>query len=296
LIVAAIPAFNEEKSIARTILLAKRHVDLVIVCDDGSTDLTGEISTSLGAKVVRHQRNMGYGAAVSTLFEEANQIKADIMVTLDGDGQHDPSVIPELVRPISTGEADMVIGSRFLQDMGPGMPGVRRVGVMTINKVSGSLAYSGITDSQSGYRAYGKKAIQSIAPSEMGMGASTEILSKAAEAGLKILEVPVMITYDEESSTHNPVYHGVDVILSTVKHLSIRHPLLFYGAPGFTALVIAAGFWWWTFSLFAETHKVVTNVALVAVASTVVGLILMAVAVILWVLISVVRGSRERIV
>jgi len=289
LIVVAIPAFNEEKSIAKVILLAKRQVDLVIVCDDGSMDMTGEISRSLGAKVVRHERNMGYGAALSTLFAEARAMNADAMVTLDSDGQHDPRSISELIRPIVAGEADIVIGSRFLTAGKPGMPGYRRVGVTTINKVSSKMAFAGVTDSQSGYRAYNRKAIESVSPSEMGMGASTEILSRADEAGLRILEVPIEVSYHEESSTHNPAYHGLDVLLSTFKTWSIRHPLVVYGSPGAASLLVAVGFWWWTLSLFAETHRVVTNVALIAVASTIVGLILMAIAVILWVMISVVR-------
>jgi len=289
LIVAAIPAFNSEKPIAKVILLAKRSVDMVIVCDDGSTDMTGEISRTLGAKVLRHERNMGYGAALSTLFAEAREMNADVMVTLDSDGQHDPRSISELVRPIVAGEADIVIGSRFLTAGKPGMPGYRRVGVTTINKVSGKMAFAGVTDSQSGYRAYNRKAIESVTPSEMGMGASTEILSRASEAGLKILEVPIEVSYDEGSSTHNPVYHGFDVVLSTFKTWSMRHPLVVYGLPGAASLLVAAGFWWWTLSMFEGTHRVVTNIALIAVASTVVGLILMAIAVILWVMISVVR-------
>src|SRR5208337_801 len=119
--------------------------------------------------------------------------------------------------------------------------------------------------------------------------ASTEILSRANEAGLKILEVPIEVSYDGDSSTHNPVVHGLDVLLATFKTWSIKHPLVVYGVPGMASLLVAVGFWWWTLSLFVDTHRVVTNVALIAVASTIVGLMLMAIAVILWVMISVVR-------
>ncbi|RDD53142.1 MAG: glycosyltransferase family 2 protein, partial [Candidatus Korarchaeota archaeon NZ13-K] len=91
---ALIPAYNEEAKIAPVILKARRHVDLVIVCDDGSTDLTGEVARSLGAYVIRHERNMGYGAALLTLFKKALEMNVSIAVTLDADGQHDPDLIP----------------------------------------------------------------------------------------------------------------------------------------------------------------------------------------------------------
>jgi glycosyltransferase involved in cell wall biosynthesis len=292
LIVAAIPAFNEEKNIAKVILLAKRYVDKVIVCDDGSTDMTAAISESLGARVARHERNLGYGAALSTLFGEARRENADIAVTLDADGQHDPSDIAKLVAPLSSNEADIVIGSRFLRPGSASMPKYRRVGLAAVNRVSNTMGYAGLTDSQSGYRAYNRKALEAIVPSEMGMGASTEILVRANEAGLRIAEIPIEVTYDKESSTHNPVYHGIDVLLSTFKYWSIKHPLLVYGAPGAGLFILSLGFWWWMLSIFDRTHRVVTNIALIAVASTIVGLVLLAVAVMLWILISVVRERR----
>ncbi|MEM2687352.1 MAG: glycosyltransferase family 2 protein, partial [Thermoproteota archaeon] len=107
-IVACIPAFNEERTIASVVIRAMRHVDKVIVCDDGSTDLTGEIAEKLGAEVMRHERNQGYGAALSTLFEKAREINADILVMIDADGQHNPDDIPKLLTPIINGEADIV--------------------------------------------------------------------------------------------------------------------------------------------------------------------------------------------
>ena len=118
---------------------------------------------------------------------------------------------------------------------------------------------------------------------------STEILLKAGENGLRIAEVPISISYGEESSTHNPVVHGFDVVLSTVKHMSMRRPLLFYGVPGFISLVTALFFWVWTFQIYAATKRVITNITLIALGTTMVGLMLMTTAMILWVIISVVR-------
>ncbi len=289
LTVVAIPAYNAEKTIAKVIVMSRGYADRIIVCDDGSTDFTGKIARSLGAEVIAHSRNMGYGAALSSLFAKSRETGADIMVTMDADGQHDPRLIPKLLAPLLEGEADIVIGSRFLNFSSDEMPQYRRGGVKAITKLADKIAYAGLSDAQSGFRAYNKKSLALLRPTEMGMGASTELLSKAKDADLKIAEVPTQVSYDEGSSSSNPIYHALDVVLSMVKHLSIRHPLMFYGFPGLVSSLIAIGFWWWTLSIFVETRRIVTNIALIAVASTVVGLVLLAVAIILWVMVSVVR-------
>lgn len=292
-IIAAVPALNAEKTIAKIVIKSMRHVDRVIVCDDGSRDMTGEIAERLGAEVIRHEWNMGYGAALASLFRRAREIGPDAMVTLDADMQHNPENIPRLVKPILDGEADIVIGSRFLGEGDKEMPKGRMFGIKAITKLANAASYKELTDAQSGFRAYSRKAIELITPTEQGMGTSTEILLKAKEKGLKIMEVPIKINYDvEKPSTHNPLYHGLDVVLSTVKHMSMRHPLLFYGVPGLIALLTAIAFWVWTFQIFAATRQVVTNIALVAIGATIVGLMLLTTAVILWVLVSVLREAK----
>jgi len=292
-IIACIPAFKEEDSIAKVVVKALRYVDKVIVCDDGSPDMTAEIAERLGAEVIRHERNLGYGAALCSLFKRARELDPDVMVTLDADLQHDPDEIPKVLSPILRSEADVVIGSRFLADEGRTMPRHRRVGIKVITELAKAVSYGEISDAQSGFRAYSRRAVRLITPTEYGMGVSTEILLKARENGLRIKEVPVEVDYRvRRPSTHNPLYHGLDVILSTVKHMSIRHPLIFYGIPGAAALLIATFFWVWTFQIFATTHQVVTNIALVAIGATLVGLILLTTAVILWVLISVIREAK----
>ena len=112
-VVAAIPAYNEEKTIARVVLQAQRHVDSVLVCDDGSEDLTTEIAERLGATVMRHERNLGKGAALKSLFEMALEVNADVVVTLDADGKHNPSEIPLFISQVLDGDADIVLGSRY---------------------------------------------------------------------------------------------------------------------------------------------------------------------------------------
>ena len=292
IVVACIPAYNEERSIARVVVEAQRYVDKVIVCDDGSTDLTGDIARRLGAEVIRHERNMGYGAALSTLFNAARKADASAMVILDADLQHNPSDIPKLLAPVLSGEADIVIGSRFMSGLS-GVPRYRALGIKVITRLVRGVSYDGLSDAQSGFRAYSRRAIHLITSSEQGMDASTEILLKAKAYGLKVVELPIKVSYGvEKPSTHNPILHGLDVVLSTVKHLSIRRPLLFYGAPGVAALLVALFFWVWTLQIFASTRQVVTNIALIALGATIVGLMLLTTGVILWVLISVVREVK----
>ena len=292
-ILACIPALNKERTIAKVVVKASKYVSKVIVVDDGSTDMTGEIAEKLGAEVIRHERNMGYGAALASLFKRAREIDPDAMVTLDADCQHNPDDIPKLVNPILDGEADIVIGSRFLGEENNEMPKDRRMGIKAITKLTNAGSYREITDAQSGFRAYNRKAIRSIMPTEQGMGASAEILIKAKDAGLRIKEVPVKINYNvEEPSTHNPIYHGVDVVLSIVKHYSIRHPLLFYGVPGFLALMLAIFFWVWVLQTFAATRQVITNIVLIAIGATIVGLMFLTTAIILWVIVSVIRELK----
>jgi glycosyltransferase involved in cell wall biosynthesis len=290
-VVACIPAFNEESTLGGVVIRAMKHVDRVVVCDDGSEDLTSEIAGKLGATVVRHKRNLGYGAALRSLFREALKLRADVVVTLDGDGQHDPEEIPRLLERILAGDADLVIGSRFLKGGGSGTPGWRKNGIKLI---SGLVSNSGqqITDAQSGFRAYNRQSLVSLVLTEDGMGVSTEILVKAVENELRIAEVPVKISYSKDSSTHNPVVHGLDVILSTIKHLSIRRPLLFYGLPGFFSFLVSSIFWVLTIKIFTIKGTIYTNVAIIALSTSVIGLILMTTAVILWTIISVIKEKK----
>lgn len=294
-VVACIPAYNVERTIASVIVKAQKYVDKVIVCDDGSTDMTADIAEKLGAEVSRHERNLGYGAALTTLFEKAREIRADVMITLDGDGQHNPCDIPKFLDPMAKGEAEMVVGSRFLSESTGVIPSYRKAGIKAITKFTGRIAYGKLTDAQSGFRAYDRRAIELINPSEMGMGASTEILIKAHESGLRVKEVPINVIYDEESSTHNPIRHGIDVVLSTIKFMSIRRPLMFYGIPGLLSISVASFFWLWTLQIYAAANRVETNIALIAIGASLVGLMLLTTAVMLWVLISTIKeATNER--
>lgn len=256
--VACIPAFNEERTIGKVVIGTMPHVDQVIVCDDGSADMTAAIAEKLGAKVIRHDQNMGKGEAFRSLFSACRDMGADVMVTIDGDDQHDPADIPKLVDALAKGYADIVIGSRF-HDNNKGIPSYRKVG----NRLLNSVTVSGVSDTQSGFRAYNKKAIEVLRPAESGMGVDSEILMDASKEGLRVAEVPVSVRYGMgKTSTHNPVYHTIDVLTSAIKLTSIRHPMTFYGIPGLAIAAVGFYFVIHAYLLFLSSN-VLTDLVLI---------------------------------
>ena len=234
---ACIPAFNAEKSIGHIVKECLLYVDDVIVCDDGSMDNTASEAEKNGAEVVRHEKNYGYGAALITLFDKAREKNPDVMVTLDADGQHIPEFIPQLIAPLSFHGTDVVIGSRFLKKNSD-TPRFRKTGIKIITSATNIDGKLKLTDAQSGFRAYSKKAIQVIHPTEYGMAASTEILSKVVNKGLKIVEVPIVISYDGTESKTKALPHGITVLMNVLKYMSIKHPIPSYGLPGVALLII----------------------------------------------------------
>lgn len=292
-IVIGIPAYNEEKSIASIILRLKKITDKIIVCNDGSTDLTGDIASKLGAIVVNHEKNLGYGSAIRSLFQKAKELDAEILVTFDADGQHRTADINAVIEPILKEHADIVIGSRFL-DKDDAVPEYRKFGIKVITKVTNVSINQKLTDSQSGFRAYSKKVLNEINPSDYGMGVSTEILIKASSKGFKIVEVPIKVLYEENTSTHNPVSHGTSVLFSTMKFTSIEHPLQFYGIPGIVLSGIGLFFIVWVIQYFADFGNFPPVLALIAIGTTVLGAVFLVTAIILYSLVNVVReGSRK---
>jgi len=274
LIVATIPAYNEEKTIAGVILLTQKYVDKVIVCDDGSTDMTAKIAEKMGADVLRHERNAGYGAAIKSLLGKARELGADIMITLDGDGQHDPIDIPRLVKPVLEGSADIVVGSRFLKSVKgkKDVPLYRHVGIKAITKMTNAASNSRISDAQSGFRAYSRRALEKLRLHENGMGVSVEILMKAREQNLKVVEVPVACNYQGlQTSTHGPLTHGAGVIMSIVRLVVEEKPLIFLGLPGAVSLLVGVFFGIWMLQLYAIERRIVTNIALASMAFVLIG-------------------------
>ena len=189
-IIAAMPAYNEEKYIGSLVLQARQYADEVVVVDDGSTDRTSKVAALAGATVVRHEKNKGYGSAIQSILAEAKKQNADILVIFAADSQHNAEEMPSLVKAISQG-SDVVIGSRKLQRnvIAP----YRRLGQRVLARMTAIASRKKLSDTESGFRAYSKRAINSLELKEKGMAVSSEIVSEAAAKGLKVTEVPTVI-------------------------------------------------------------------------------------------------------
>jgi len=288
-IVIGIPAYNEEKNIAKTITKLKKVTEHIIVCNDGSSDLTGDIAQQFGTIVINHNKNLGYGAAIRSIFLKAKEMGSDVLVTFDADGQHRAEDIENVIMPIIRDEADIVIGSRFLDDSHKHIPEYRKIGIKAITKVANVSINEKLTDSQSGFRAYNKRTLLEIIPSDNGMGASTEILIKASKNNFRIHEVPIAILYDNNTPTHNPISHGTSVLLSTLKFTSIEHPLKFYGIPGMILFGIGLFFVLWTLQYYSEYETFHITLAAISIGTTIFGLVFLTTAVLLYSLITVIR-------
>ena len=236
-IVAVIPAYNEETTIGSVVLSTRQHVLRALVVDDGCTDRTAEMAQLAGAQVVSHLENLGKGAALKTGFRAARD--ADIIVTLDSDGQHRPSEIPKLLEPILSGEADVVNGSRYLNGDQTETPGYRRVGQNVLDIATNLGGKMEITDSQSGFRAFHKNSFPAFKFRSMDYSIESEMLIDASQAGLRIQEVDISVRYGEDHKhKNNPVSHGLAVLVRLLRDMEFNRPLYYFGIPGLIILVI----------------------------------------------------------
>ncbi|MFC2050537.1 glycosyltransferase family 2 protein [Chloroflexota bacterium] len=219
-IIVAIPCLNEEQFISDVVTRARRYVGKVIVVDDGSTDNTSEAAQAAGAHVMRHEKRQGAGAATRSAFEAAKTYDADVLITLDGDGQHNPDEIPQILAPIVSDEADLVIGSRFLQPtqqtQGTNIRRYRKFGIDVITWLYNLGSKLKVSDSQSCFRAHSRRLLENIDITESGFGFSVEVLIKARRKGFVITEVPISCVYHSQGSSLNPVAHGLGVAFSVI--------------------------------------------------------------------------------
>ena len=295
-VIAAMPAFNEELYIAKTILGAQDLVDRVVVVDDGSSDETARIAERMGATVISHPENRGYGAALSTIFDIARAMDADALVILDSDGQHTPRDIGAVLEPVLKGKADVVIGSRFLQDTPRDhIPGYRRVGMKVLDTATAVAGGLQVSDTQSGFRAYGRQAIDAVRLNGSGMSAGSEILIQVADRNLTIAEVPIHVRYDiEETSTEHPVAHGVRVLYDLVALIGYRRPLIAFGVPGAAFVVFSLVLGSFAFSEYYTTSKFSFLLSMGCALFLLLGLLLGSVGLILNYLVVFVRDQKKQ--
>jgi glycosyltransferase involved in cell wall biosynthesis len=197
-VVIVVPAYNEKRTIVEVIRGLKQHgFTALIVVDDGSRDRTGELARREGAIRLRHLLNRGLGGALGTGISAALRLGAEVTVTFDADGQHDPSDIARLLAPIEAGRAEVVIGSRMLDPRG--MPYHRRLANRLANLVTFLLFGGWTTDSQSGLRALTHRAAACLQLTTSGMEASSEIIAEAVRHRWRWQEVPVRAIYTDYS-------------------------------------------------------------------------------------------------
>lgn len=284
--VACIPAFKEEATIAKVVLSARKYVDQVFVCDDGSPDMTGEIAEELGAIVIKHEKNMGKGSAVKSLLNEAYKCKADVVVLLDADGQHDPSEIEMLAKPIEHGEADLVVGSRYL-GKGNEIPLKRKIGLKVVDFLLGATNVTRVNDTQCGYRAFSRKALEVISAFDAeGYGVESEVLALAAKNGLKVVEIPVNVRYAGLNNTSKRLFlrHGGELMSTVLRLVVEERPLLLLGVPGILLLIIGLASVLDLILVFNSTRIFNIPIALISFGATISGLVLTVASLILYVL------------
>ena len=288
--IACIPAYNEERNIEKTIINVAKFVNQVIVCDDGSTDNTVLKAENAGAYVIKLQKNLGKGAALKEIFKFAKSSNIDIMITIDADGQFVPEEIPLLLQPIIEKKSDIVVGYRF--DDKTEMPQYRKIGNKVLDKITNLAEDIGVRDTQSGFRSYSKKAIETINFSTNGFGADSEILIDAAKKKLKISEEKITVIYNTggRTSTKDPITHTSEVIASVVEQIAIKNPLKYLGIPGIISIFISVIFGIHLIAGFNETGYFSIPITLIVLGSLIIGLMLILISVLLY---SIIISSKK---
>lgn len=261
--VVVIPAYNEERFIGSVVLQARRRAADVIVVDDGSSDNTAAIAEAAGATVLRQSPNQGKGVALAAGFCEAAALDPDVVLTVDADGQHVVAEIDRVAGPVLRGEADIVIGSRYLENSSD-VPGHRILGHRFFNFMTNQASGISVTDSQSGFRAFSPAALRAINFKSEGFSVESEMQFIANEHDLRIVEAPVTIHYRDKAK--RPVIaHGLMVLNGLLRLMGQYRPLLFFGVPGL--LLVAAGLGWglWIVEIYRQKQQLAVGYALIAV-------------------------------
>jgi glycosyltransferase involved in cell wall biosynthesis len=270
-VVAIVPAYNEERFIGSVVLKTKKHVDAVLVIDDGSTDDTSEIAQAAGAVVVRHYRNRGKGNALNTGFQKVRELDPDAVILIDGDGQHLAEEIPVVVGPVLRGEADIVVGSRYMEEKG-GVPRHRVLGHWAFTSMTNLLSGVSLSDSQNGFRAFSRQAVDEIVFSSGGFSVESEMQFLAGDHKLRVVEAPVTALYPD-APKRNVVAHGLMVLNGILRLIGQYRPLLFFGGPGVFLLLCGVTWGAWVVDIFRRKQELAAGYAMISVLLSIVGML-----------------------
>ena len=265
-----IPAYNEERTVGSVVMLAREHGEVVVV-DDGSDDKTAEVARAAGARVLKHGKNLGYGAAMKTALEAARKMRADAFVFMDADGQHDPAEIPAVAAPVLGGEADFCQGSRFLGKF-VSAPAGRREGVALINRLNSAQNGKREIDSQCGFRAVSGRAAGKIAVAQGGYAGCAEMAASAQHAGLRVCEVPVHVKYFGERN--NPFQQGAGLVDYVAGEVIRKNPLALFAGIGAVLLAVSALLGAFVLDTFYTRHELATGSAFLTVFFGIAGMIM----------------------
>lgn len=292
--IAIIPCYNEEVTIGSVILKAKKHVDEVLVIDDGSSDDTVKIAKDAGAVVISHNKNLGKSAVIKTGFRYALANGFDFVVTIDGDGQHDPDQIPTVLDNVKNNGHDISIGCRFGSDTE--MPNWRRVGKRVLDYATSFGSGGHVTDSQCGFRAFNRKAVNGLYSKLNGdaFTVESEQLIKAHELGLAVGNSKISCKYkDLDTSTKNPAAHGISVLGYVIWLVAEKRPLLFIGVPGFISVIIGLILGIRTLQYYNQTHVFLVSYAIIISIFLIVGILAMFIGLMFNVLPRIIKKSQR---
>lgn len=278
-VVALIPAYNEERYIGSVVIKTRRYVDDVIVVDDGSSDLTALIADAAGALVIRHPHNMGKGVALQTGFMQARRMDAAMLVMLDGDGQHMPEDLPGVVQPIIDGEADIVIGSRYLGRTSD-VPRHRVLGHNVFNFVTRVATGTSASDSQSGFRAFSGRTLELLNFNSHSFSVESEMQFMVREHDLRLAEVPITIEYSEKPK-RPVVQHGLIVLNGILSLVGQYRPLFFFGLTGLLLMVIGLGWGLYVVDILERTGRLAVGSAILSAIFAIMGMISLSTGIIL---------------
>jgi len=243
--------------------------------------MTGIIAGYAGAEVLHLSKNHGKSYAVLRGFDRARQLNADIVVMLDGDGQHHPEEIPSIISPILKGEADLVIGSRFMDENNK-IPFYRKIGQKTLDHMTKIASSCPVTDSQSGFRAIRSKALDYFTAEPTDYGIESVMISQLSDSGMRIAEIPISVEYNvPHTHKKNFFTHGMTILSNLVGIIGYRRPLLTFGIPGIGMMAIGTYLAFWALSEYAKYGVFPYSLTVVSAVFLLLGLMLINTALVL---------------